>query len=336
MEDEISEGISRLSIGHKEASEQNGNSLKAKYNQLVLDAKEKARQGVLEEALELFNQAYNIHKSSKLEKRIHKLKEYIKEYTSTLQGEEEEEEEEEEDESDDGLVDIGNGYRLAKEINESLYPYQIQGLLWFWKLYNKKQGGILGDDMGLGKTIQVIAFLSGMFDSEHIRSVLIVMPVAVIENWEKEFNTCDHPQCTEMWSLFDFVCEGQLLGSAKTFKTEFDNPIVRARERDASAYEKRIGNEMAKSLRKLIEPHFLRRTKAEVLNKKNSQADSPDGCVGSAGDDHGDDGIVAASVDSGSGDDHGDDGIVAASVDSGSGDDNAGGCNGGGTAFLLL
>lgn len=55
-------------------SEQNGNSLKAKYNQLVLDAKEKARQGQLEEALELFHRAYNIHKSTKLEKRIAKLK----------------------------------------------------------------------------------------------------------------------------------------------------------------------------------------------------------------------------------------------------------------------
>ena len=39
----------------------------------------------------------------------------------------------------------------------------------------------------LGKTIQVIAFLSGMFDSERIKSALIVLPVAVMVNWEREF-----------------------------------------------------------------------------------------------------------------------------------------------------
>ena len=39
----------------------------------------------------------------------------------------------------------------------------------------------------LGKTIQVISFLSGMFDAELIKSALIVMPVSVLENWEKEW-----------------------------------------------------------------------------------------------------------------------------------------------------
>ncbi|CAH3197195.1 unnamed protein product, partial [Porites evermanni] len=50
-----------------------------------------------------------------------------------------------------------------------------------------------------------------------------------------------------------------------------------ARERDASAYEKRIGMEMSESLRKLIEPHFLRRTKAMVLEKKKKASDDVDG-----------------------------------------------------------
>lgn len=39
----------------------------------------------------------------------------------------------------------------------------------------------------LGKTIQVISFLSGLFDMEKVHAVLIVMPVSVIGNWEKEF-----------------------------------------------------------------------------------------------------------------------------------------------------
>jgi len=39
----------------------------------------------------------------------------------------------------------------------------------------------------LGKTIQVIAFLSGLFDADLCHAILIVLPVAVIINWEKEF-----------------------------------------------------------------------------------------------------------------------------------------------------
>ena len=40
----------------------------------------------------------------------------------------------------------------------------------------------------LGKTIQIIAFLSGLFDMEKVRTVMIVLPVSVMVNWEKEFN----------------------------------------------------------------------------------------------------------------------------------------------------
>jgi len=39
----------------------------------------------------------------------------------------------------------------------------------------------------LGKTIQVIGFLSGLFDAGKIKSVLIVAPVGVIVNWITEF-----------------------------------------------------------------------------------------------------------------------------------------------------
>jgi len=39
----------------------------------------------------------------------------------------------------------------------------------------------------LGKTIQVIGFLSGLFDAAKIKTVLIVAPVGVIVNWIKEF-----------------------------------------------------------------------------------------------------------------------------------------------------
>ncbi|NXU54548.1 ERC6L protein, partial [Turnix velox] len=49
-------------------------------------------------------------------------------------------------------------------------------------------GGILADDMGLGKTVQVIAFLSGMFDGELLRHVLLVVPTSLINTWTAEFS----------------------------------------------------------------------------------------------------------------------------------------------------
>ncbi|XP_063059360.1 DNA excision repair protein ERCC-6-like [Engraulis encrasicolus] len=68
----------------------------------------------------------------------------------------------------------------------------------------------------------------------------------------------------EMWSLFDFACQGSLLGTYKTFKTQYENPITRAREKDATPGEKVLGLKMSENLMSIIDPFFLRRTKAEV------------------------------------------------------------------------
>ena len=45
----------------------------------------------------------------------------------------------------------------------------------------------VGDDMGLGKTVQIVAFLSGLYDAQRIRTVMIVMPVSVLLTWQQEF-----------------------------------------------------------------------------------------------------------------------------------------------------
>ena len=39
---------------------------------------------------------------------------------------------------------------------------------------------------------------------------------------------------------------------------------LQARQKDATAAEQRLGNEMSQSLQKLIAPYFLRRTKQDV------------------------------------------------------------------------
>ncbi|KAF6777855.1 hypothetical protein AHF37_03062 [Paragonimus kellicotti] len=69
----------------------------------------------------------------------------------------------------------------------------------------------------------------------------------------------------ELWSLYNCTHSGRLLGRLQTFSVEYEKPITRAREKDASRAERVHGQLMAQSLRRLIDPYFLRRTKAEIL-----------------------------------------------------------------------
>ncbi|XP_005992961.3 DNA excision repair protein ERCC-6-like [Latimeria chalumnae] len=254
---------------------------------------------------------------------------------------------------------------LYKELYDKLFEHQKEGIAFLYNLYkNGRKGGILADDMGLGKTIQVIAFLSGMFDASLVKAILLVMPTTLITNWCNEFDkwtpgmrfkvfhginkndrtrslesiqrrggviittyqmlisnwqqlasfngevfTWDYMvldeahkikttstktsksahaiparyrilltgtpvqnNLSEMWSLFDFACQGTLLGSSKTFKSEYENPITRARERDATPGEKALGLKISENLMHIIKPYFLRRTKEEVQKKSASDS----------------------------------------------------------------
>uniref|UniRef100_A0A3Q2P2E2 Excision repair cross-complementation group 6-like n=1 Tax=Fundulus heteroclitus TaxID=8078 RepID=A0A3Q2P2E2_FUNHE len=227
------------------------------------------------------------------------------------------------------FVNVNNsGLMLFKELHDKLYDYQRDGVSFLYGLYRDgRKGGVLADDMGLGKTIQIISFLSGMYNNKLIRHTLLVMPTSLITNWIKEFsnwttgirvkqfhgiskaertkslekvqsrggviittytmllNNCQQlasyrgkefcwdyiildeahkiknsstktaksayaipsknrvlltgtpvqNNLREMWTLFDFALQGSLLGTAKTFKTQYENPITRAREKDANS-----------------------------------------------------------------------------------------------------
>lgn len=323
------------------------------YHRYVKDGKDAARQGNMSKSLELFELAHNIHPSDKLKSRIKKIQEAIQQMAE--QGSESEDEE---------FVNVNNsGLMLFKELYNKLYDHQKEGVAFLYGLHRHgRPGGILADDMGLGKTIQVISFLSGMYDAELVKNSLLVMPTSLIKNWTKEFakwtpgmrvkefhgtsksertrnleqiqrrggviittyqmlinnwellasyngsefkwdyvildeahkiktsstktaksasaiparnrvlltGTPVQNNLRELWALFDFACHGALLGTSKTFKTEYENPITRAREKDATPGEKALGLKMSENLMTIINPYFLRRTKAEVQCKKLS------------------------------------------------------------------
>ena len=75
-------------------------------------------------------------------------------------------------------------YELPSEIKGTLRPYQVTGYNWLRFLYEHRLGACLADDMGLGKTLQTITFLQSIYNQ--IERVLVVCPVTILLNWEKE------------------------------------------------------------------------------------------------------------------------------------------------------
>lgn len=75
-------------------------------------------------------------------------------------------------------------------IYRHLFRYQKTGIRWLHALFKQRIGGILADEMGLGKTIQVVGFVSGLFSSAMNcgKSVLIVCPVTLMQQWMDEFH----------------------------------------------------------------------------------------------------------------------------------------------------
>jgi Superfamily II DNA/RNA helicases, SNF2 family len=87
-------------------------------------------------------------------------------------------------------LDAGNvnwpKLNIPKQLYDKLYDHQKIGVQFLASLHAKGIGGILGDDMGLGKTFQTCSLLAGLMKSRSIRNALIICPVAVMKNWERE------------------------------------------------------------------------------------------------------------------------------------------------------
>ena len=89
---------------------------------------------------------------------------------------------------DEDLLNEISSIKIENEYFKSrLRTYQVFGVQY---LLNQKQV-LLGDDMGLGKTVQALAVMSHL-KSQDIDKFLVVVPLSVLINWEREINKHTH------------------------------------------------------------------------------------------------------------------------------------------------
>lgn len=73
--------------------------------------------------------------------------------------------------------------KLSSHFTAELRSYQKDGYIWLHQLAHWGVGACLADDMGLGKTVQALAVIQ---DRAKKGPTLVVAPVSVCRNWEKE------------------------------------------------------------------------------------------------------------------------------------------------------
>eukprot|EP00928_Gymnodinium_smaydae_P033867 TRINITY_DN2413_c0_g11_i1.p1 TRINITY_DN2413_c0_g11~~TRINITY_DN2413_c0_g11_i1.p1 ORF type:complete len:1021 (-),score=217.97 TRINITY_DN2413_c0_g11_i1:654-3350(-) len=79
----------------------------------------------------------------------------------------------------------------------------------------------------------------------------------------------------DMWALMDLAQPG-LLGNHATFERDFSDQIARGSKKNASSFDVELKDQLAKELRRLTAPHFLRRLKDEVCVASHLQVpDAP-------------------------------------------------------------
>lgn len=82
------------------------------------------------------------------------------------------------------------------EMTYPLMEHQKLGLAWLKSMEEgSNKGGILADDMGLGKTIQALALMvSRKSTNEARKTTLILTPVALLKQWEREIKVKLKPE----------------------------------------------------------------------------------------------------------------------------------------------
>ena len=83
---------------------------------------------------------------------------------------------------------ITAGTITADEGRETLRGYQVEGVNWLLKCYQRRANAILADDMGLGKTVETVALVAQLVGRCGVFSpYLVVVPLSTLGGWAAEF-----------------------------------------------------------------------------------------------------------------------------------------------------
>jgi len=113
-----------------------------------------------------------------------------------------------EDQRRTALASMLRGAELPASLSAELLEHQKHGVAWLQHLWRHSpgyaRGGLLADDMGLGKTLQLLTFLARAFaDTPDLPPALVVAPVALLDNWQKEIERFFAPGTFRVLTLYD-------------------------------------------------------------------------------------------------------------------------------------
>lgn len=108
----------------------------------------------------------------------------------------------------------------------ALKAHQMAGygwLLYLWTLApDRCRGALLADDMGLGKTLQILTFASFCLENDPaLDPILVVAPVALLENWLEELDKFFLADAIPVLSLY-----GNELGARRLNRDKIDEQLV--------------------------------------------------------------------------------------------------------------
>ncbi|RUS21661.1 DNA repair and recombination protein RAD54 [Endogone sp. FLAS-F59071] len=175
-----------------------------------------------------------------------------------------------------------------------LRPHQIEGVRFMYKCATGRTvpgalGCIMADEMGLGKTLQCIALMwtllrqSPIVNKSTIDKCIIACPSTLVRNWANELVkwlgsirisplAIDNKgtkeklnDLSEYFSLLNFANPG-LLGTPNEFRKNYENPILRGRDSEASEKDREVSDQKLAELWGIVSKFIIRRTN-DILTK---------------------------------------------------------------------
>ncbi len=138
---------------------------------------------------------------------------------------------------------LNHSPQTPPEMPQSLKPgvllmdHQKVGLSWLQHLWRLSpdfcRGCVLADDMGLGKTIQLLSFIAFCLEkNEDIDPILVVAPVALLENWKEEIDKFFVPESMPVLTLYGDTLKGKRLPKQQLDQELAKQGITRLLKRD--------------------------------------------------------------------------------------------------------